>query len=168
MKRIAIDPITRLEGHGKILLYLNDAGGLTGAVLQIPELRGFEAFCRGRRAEEMPQITERICGVCPEAHHLASARALDAAYGAEAPPAARIQRELFYNAYIFSDHLLHLVFLGGPDLLLPADTPKGQRNVLGVLQAFPDLGRNVVTVRARAQKILEIIGGKAIHPVFAL
>lgn len=168
MKKLTIDPITRLEGHGKILLYLDDAGGLKGAVLQIPELRGFEAFCRGRRAEEMPQITERICGVCPEAHHLASARALDAAYGAEVPSAARIQRELFYNTYIFSDHLLHLVFLGGPDLFLPSDAPKEQRNLLGVLQAFPDLGRDVVTVRARAQKILEIIGGKAIHPCFVL
>ncbi|HAZ30808.1 TPA: Ni/Fe hydrogenase subunit alpha [Candidatus Acetothermia bacterium] len=168
MKKLTIDPITRLEGHGKILLYLGDGGDLKGAVLQIPELRGFESFCRGRRAEEMPQITERICGVCPEAHHLASARALDAAYGADVPPAAWIQRELFYNAYIFADHLLHLVFLGGPDLLLPSGTPKANRNVLGVLQAFPELGREVVTVRARAQRILEIIGGRAIHPVFAL
>ena len=168
MKKLTIDPITRLEGHGKILLYLDDGGGLKGAVLQVPELRGFETFCRGRRGEEMPQITERICGVCPEAHHLASARALDAAYGASVPPAAWIQRELFYNTYIFSDHLLHLVFLGGPDLLLPADTPKDSRNVLGVLQAYPELGREIVTVRARAQRVLEIIGGRAIHPVFAL
>ena len=168
MKKLTIDPITRLEGHGKILLYLDDRGTLAGAVLQVPELRGFEAFCRGRRGEEMPQITERICGVCPEAHHLASARALDAAYGATVPPTAWIQRELFYNTYIFADHLLHLVFLGGPDLLLPADTPKGSRNVLGVLQAYPELGREVVAVRARAQRVLEIIGGRAIHPVFAL
>jgi F420-non-reducing hydrogenase large subunit len=168
MKRVTIDPITRLEGHGKILLYLDDAGGLEAAVLQVPELRGFEAFCRGRRAEEMPQITERICGVCPEAHHLASARALDACFGAVVPEAARAQRNLYYNAYIFADHVLHLVFLGGPDLLLPEDSPKSARNVLGVLQAFPELGREVVAVRARAQKVLELIGGKAIHPVFAL
>ncbi len=168
MKKVAIDPITRLEGHGKILLYLDERGGLKNAVLQVPELRGFEAFCRGRRAEEMPQITERICGVCPEAHHLASAKALDAAYGASVPLPARLQRELFYNVYIFSDHLLHLVFLGGPDLLLPEDTPKEKRNVLGVLQAFPELGKEVVVTRARAQRILEIIGGKAIHPCFAL
>ncbi|MCR4392215.1 MAG: Ni/Fe hydrogenase subunit alpha [Candidatus Acetothermia bacterium] len=168
MKKIAIDPITRLEGHGKILLYLDEEGGLKGAVLQVPELRGFERFCRGRRAEEMPQTTERICGVCPEAHHLASAKALDVAYGAEVPRAARLQRELFYNTYIFSDHLLHLVFLGGPDLLLPKDTPKSEHNVLGVLKALPELGKEVVTVRARAQRVLELIGGKAIHPVFAL
>ncbi|MFN3346537.1 MAG: nickel-dependent hydrogenase large subunit, partial [Candidatus Bipolaricaulaceae bacterium] len=82
MRKIVIDPITRLEGHGKILIYLDEEGQLRDAVLQVPELRGFEAFCRGRRAEEMPQITERICGVCPEAHHLASAKALDAAFHA--------------------------------------------------------------------------------------
>ncbi|MBC7099276.1 Ni/Fe hydrogenase subunit alpha, partial [Candidatus Bipolaricaulota bacterium] len=168
MKRITIDPITRLEGHGRILLYLDEAGDLKDAVLEVPELRGFERFCRGRRGEEMPQITERICGVCPEAHHLASAKALDDCYRAEVPQPARLQRELFYNVYIFSDHLLHLVFLGGPDLLLPEDTPKGKRNVLGVLEAHPELGKEVVRVRARAQKILGLIGGKAIHPVFAL
>ncbi len=167
-KKIAIDPITRLEGHGKILLYLDDQGGLQDAVLQVPELRGFERFCLGRRGEEMPQITERICGVCPEAHHLASAKALDDAFGAQLPRAARVQRELFYNTYIFADHLLHLVFLGGPDLLLDEDTPKEQRNILGVLQAHPELGKRVVKVRAGAQRVLEIIGGRAIHPVFAL
>jgi len=168
VKKILIDPITRLEGHGKILIYLDEHGKLRDAILQVPELRGFEAFCRGRRAEEMPQITERICGVCPEAHHLASAKALDVAFGAEVPKPARLQRELFYNAYIFSDHLLHLVFLGGPDLLLPEDVEKKERNVLGVLRHFPELGKKVVEVRAYAQRILEIIGGKAIHPVFAL
>ncbi|HAF70548.1 MAG: Methyl-viologen-reducing hydrogenase subunit A [Acetothermia bacterium 64_32] len=168
MKRITIDPITRLEGHGRILLFLDEEGALKDAVLEVPELRGFERFCRGRRGEEMPQITERICGVCPEAHHLASAKCLDDCYRAEVPQPARLQRELFYNVYIFSDHLLHLVFLGGPDLLLPEDVPKGKRNVLGVLEAHPELGREVVRVRARAQKILDLIGGKAIHPVFAL
>ncbi len=168
MRKIVIDPITRLEGHGKILIYLDGEGRLRDAVLQVPELRGFEAFCRGRRAEEMPQITERICGVCPEAHHLASAKALDQAFQAEVPKPARLQRELFYNAYIFSDHLLHLVFLGGPDLFLPEDTEKSERNVLGILRRFPELGRKVVEVRACAQRILDIVGGKAIHPVFAL
>jgi F420-non-reducing hydrogenase large subunit len=126
MRKITIDPITRLEGHGKIIIYLDEGGKLRDAILQVPELRGFEAFCRGRRAEEMPQITERICGVCPEAHHLASAKALDAAFRAEVPKPARLQRELFYNAYIFADHLLHLVFLGGPDLFLPEDVEKGR------------------------------------------
>ena len=96
MKRIVIDPITRLEGHGKILLYLDEAGGLRDAVLEIPELRGFERFCRGRRGEEMPQITERICGVCPEAHHLASAKALDDCFSATLPEPARLQLSLIH------------------------------------------------------------------------
>ncbi|MGY4706771.1 Ni/Fe hydrogenase subunit alpha [Candidatus Bipolaricaulota sp. J31] len=168
MKKLFIDPITRLEGHGRILLILDDDGKLIDAHLQVPELKGFELFCRGRRGEEMPQITERICGVCPEAHHLASAKALDACYSAEVPEPARIQRELFYNVYIFSDHLLHLIFLGGPDLLLGADAEKAKRNILGILEAYPEFGRKVVRVRAGAQKVLEMIGGKAIHPVFAL
>ena len=168
MRKVTIDPITRLEGHGRIILILDDAGKLADAFLQIPELKGFELFCRGRRGEEMPQITERICGVCPEAHHLASAKCLDACYGAEVPEPARLQRELFYNVYIFSDHLLHLIFLGGPDLLLGADAEKAKRNILGVLEAYPEFGRKVVKVRAGAQKILELVGGKAIHPVFAL
>ena len=168
MRKLTIDPITRLEGHGRILLILGDEGKLEDAYLQIPELKGFELFCRGRRGEEMPQITERICGVCPEAHHLASAKALDACYSAEVPGPARIQRELFYNVYIFSDHLLHLIFLGGPDLLLGADAEKAKRNILGILEAYPEFGRKVVRVRAGAQKILELVGGKAIHPVFAL
>lgn len=168
MKKLFIDPITRLEGHGRILLLLDDEGKLEDAFLQIPELKGFELFCRGRRGEEMPQITERICGVCPEAHHLASAKCLDACFGAEVPPAARVQRELFYNVYIFSDHLLHLIFLGGPDLLLGPDAEKAKRNILGILEAYPEFGKKVVRVRAGAQKILELIGGKAIHPVFAL
>ncbi len=168
MKKLTIDPITRLEGHGRIFLILDDNGKLVDAFLQIPELKGFELFCRGRLAEEMPQITERICGVCPEAHHLASAKCLDACFGTEVPEPARLQRELFYNVYIFSDHLLHLIFLGGPDLLLGADAEKAKRNILGILEAYPEFGKKVVRVRAGAQKILERIGGKAIHPVFAL
>jgi len=159
VKKLDIDPITRLEGHEQILLYLDDGGGLTGAVLQIPKLRGFETFCRGRRGEEMPQITKRICGVCLEARHLASAQALDAAYAATVPAAAWVQRELFYNAYIFADHLLHLVFLGGPDLLLPADTPKANRNVLGILQAFPERMECCGTYLTVGRT--DIVGGRA-------
>ncbi|MFV9675892.1 MAG: nickel-dependent hydrogenase large subunit, partial [Anaerolineales bacterium] len=101
--RITIDPITRLEGHGKIELFLDERGELKDAFFQIPELRGFERFCQGRYGEDMPQITQRICGVCPEAHHLASVKALDACYGVEPPPRARKLRELLYNGYIFSD-----------------------------------------------------------------
>src|SRR5271157_2348756 len=100
-RRITIDPITRLEGHGKIDIFLDEAGKVERAYLQVPELRGFEKFVEGRPAEDMPQITSRICGVCPSAHHMASVKALDALYGVEPTPAARAVREMFYNLFMF-------------------------------------------------------------------
>jgi len=133
VRQVSIDPITRLEGHGRIELFLDEKGGLADAFFQIPELRGFERFCLGRQGEDMPQITERICGVCPEAHHFASTKALDACYGATPPPRARKLRELLYNAYTFSDHLLHFYYLGGPDFLVGPYAPPQERNILGVI-----------------------------------
>ena len=100
MKQIAINPITRLEGHGKIEIFLDDEGNVANAYLQVPELRGFEQFCVGRRAEDMPVITSRICGVCPEAHHLAATKALDGLFGVEPPAAAKKIRELLYMAFL--------------------------------------------------------------------
>jgi len=165
-RQVSIDPITRLEGHGKIELFLDDAGNLVDAFFQIPELRGFEQFCKGRQGEDMPQITERICGVCPEAHHFASTKALDACYGAPPPPRARLLRELLYNAYTFSDHLLHFYYLGGPDFLVGPYAPPLERNILGVVKKVGlELGGEVIKHRAYGQKIIEIVGGRPIHPV---
>lgn len=112
MKKITIDPITRLEGHGKIEIFLNDQGNVENAYLQIPELRGFEKFCEGRKAEDMPQLTSRICGVCPVAHHFAATKALDMAFGVEPTSVAKKLRELIYCGYIIYDHILHFYFLG--------------------------------------------------------
>ena len=117
-RRVTIDPITRLEGHGKIDIFLDDAGDVEHAYMQIPELRGFEVFCIGRPAEDMPQITSRICGVCPTAHHMAATKALDDLYKVEPPPAAKAVRELVYNAFMAEDHALHFYFLGGPDFVV--------------------------------------------------
>lgn len=168
-KRISIDPITRLEGHGKIELFLDEQGELQDAFFQIPELRGFEQFCRGRCGEDMPQITQRICGVCPEAHHLASVKTLDACYAVRPPDRSVKLRELLYNAYIFSDHLLHFYYLGGPDFILGPDTPAAQRNILGVVEKVgPELAGAVIKHRSFGQKIIEIIGGRPIHPVTSL
>jgi len=165
-RQVSIDPITRLEGHGKIELFLDEAGNLADAFFQIPELRGFEEFCRGRQGEDMPQITERICGVCPEAHHFASTKALDACYNAPPPPRARKLRELLYNAYTFSDHLLHFYYLGGPDFLVGPYAPPLERNILGVVNKVGlELGGEVIKHRAYGQKIIEIVGGRPIHPV---
>ena len=165
-RHVSIDPITRLEGHGKIELFLDDDGNLQDAFFQIPELRGFEEFCRGRQGEDMPQITERICGVCPEAHHFASTKTLDACYGAEPPPRAKRLRELLYNAYIFSDHLLHFYYLGGPDFLVGPYAPPLERNILGVVAKVGlELGGEVIKHRGYGQRIIEIVGGRPIHPV---
>lgn len=169
MKTITIDPITRLEGHGKIVIFLDDGGEVENAYLQVPELRGFERFCEGRRAEDMPIITARICGVCPVAHHMASTKALDAAYGVEPTPTAKKLRELMYSGYTVYDHTLHFYFLGAPDFVVGPDAPPGERNIFGVLKKVGlDVGREVIKHRAYGQKITEILGGKATHPTCGL
>jgi F420-non-reducing hydrogenase large subunit len=169
MKRITINPITRLEGHGKIDVFLNEKGNVENAYLQIPELRGFERFCQGRRAEDMPQITSRICGVCPVAHHMASTKALDDAFNVKPPSAAKKLRELIYCGYIIYDHILHFYFLGGPDFIVGPDAPPAKRNILGVIEkAGIDIGKEVIKHRAYGQRITAILGGKATHPVCGL
>ena len=169
MKTITIDPITRLEGHGKINIFLDSQGDVENAYLQIPELRGFERFAQGRRAEDMPQITSRICGVCPVAHHFASTKALDAAFHVEPPSAAKKLRELMYCGYYIYDHILHFYYLGGPDFVVGPDAPPAKRNVLGVIEkAGVEIGKEVIKHRAYGQKITAILGGKATHPVCGL
>ncbi|RLI53651.1 MAG: Ni/Fe hydrogenase subunit alpha, partial [Candidatus Thorarchaeota archaeon] len=169
MKTVTIDPITRLEGHGKISIFLNDKGDVENAYLQIPELRGFERFAQGRRAEDMPQITSRICGVCPVAHHFASTKALDAAFNVDPPSAAKKLRELMYMGYFIYDHTLHFYYLGGPDFVVGPDAPPAKRNIIGVIEkAGIDIGKEVIKHRAYGQKITAILGGKATHPVCGL
>ena len=169
MKHITIDPITRLEGHGKINIFLDDKGNVANTYLQIPELRGFERFSQGRRAEDMPQITSRICGVCPVAHHFAATKALDAAFNTEPPSAAKKLRELMYVGYYIYDHILHFYYLGGPDFVVGPDAPPAKRNVLGVIEkAGVDIGKEVIKHRAYGQRITAILGGKATHPVCGL
>ena len=159
MKEISINPITRLEGHGNISIFLNDAGEVENAYLKIPELRGFEQFCVGRRAELMPLLTTRICGVCPVAHHFASTKALDMAFNVEPPSAAKKLRELMYAGYYIYDHILHFYFLGGPDFVVGPDAPVEKRNILGVIEkAGLDVAKEVIKHRAYGQKITAILG----------
>ena len=166
--KVSIDPITRLEGHGKIDIFLDDKGNVDRAYMQVPELRGFEMFCVGRKAEDMPIITARICGVCPEAHHMAAAKALDMAFHAEPPEPAKKLRELLYNAYIFYDHCLHLYYLGGIDVLL-GDVSKEQRNIVGLIKKFGvEIGKEVIKHRRYAMEIIKMLGGREIHPVSAI
>jgi F420-non-reducing hydrogenase large subunit len=168
-RSISIDPITRLEGHGKIDIFLDDKGEVERAYFQVPELRGFETFSVGRPAEDMPQITSRICGVCPTAHHMAGTRALDDLYQVEAPPTAEKIRELVYNAFMLEDHALHVYILGGPDFIVGPDAPKELRNVVGVIQKVGvDVGKKVISMRRRVRDLIAYFGGKVIHPVLGL
>jgi F420-non-reducing hydrogenase large subunit len=165
MKKVTIDPITRLEGHGKIEIFLNDEGNCQRAYLQVPELRGFEEFSVGRPAEEMPRITTMICGVCPTAHHMASTKTLDDLWKVEPTPTAKKIRELMYNAFQAEDHILHFFFLGGPDFVVGPQAPAGERNVLGVIaKAGLETGGKVIEMRKRMRNVLRIIGGKPIQP----
>jgi len=169
VKKITIDPITRLEGHGKIEIFLDDKGDCERACLQIPELRGFEKFSEGRAAEEMPRITTMICGVCPTAHHMASAKALDDLFKVEPTSAAKKIRELMYNAFTAEDHILHFVFLGGPDFVVGPTAPAAERNVLGVIgKVGLEVGGKVIEMRKRMRQVMRIIGGKPVMPSCAL
>jgi F420-non-reducing hydrogenase large subunit len=168
-RRITIDPITRLEGHGKIDIFLNDQGNVERAYFQVPELRGFERFVQGRPAEEMPQITSRICGVCPTAHHMAAAKALDDLYHVTPPPAGLAIRQLVYNTFMFEDHALHFYFLGGPDFVVGPTAPRAERNILGVLgKVGLEVGKRVIAMRRAARELITLAGGKVIHPVLGL
>lgn len=169
MRRITIDPITRLEGHGKIEIFLNDKGEVANSYFQVPELRGFEKFAEGRMADDMPQITQRICGVCPEAHHLASTKTLDALYHVEPPEPAKKLRELLYSAFYVTDHTTHFYILAGPDFIMGPDAPVAERNILGVIgKVGLELGGAVIKARIRNHHIIQMIGGRGIHPVFGL
>lgn len=165
-KRITIDPITRLEGHGKIEIFLNEEGNVERAFLQVPELRGFEKFSIGRMAEEMPRITPKICGVCPTAHHMASGKALDDLFNVEPPPAAKKIRELINSAFMAEDHTLHFFFLGGPDFIVGPTAEAGARNILGVIQKVGlEAGKKVIDIRKKLRGIITKQGGRVIHPV---
>lgn len=165
MKKISIDPITRLEGHGKIEIFLEN-GKVKDVFLIVPEFRGFEKFCEGRKGEDMPQLTSRICGVCPVAHHFAATKALDDAYSCEVSIKAKKLRETMYCGYIIYDHILHFYFLGGPDFLVSRNAPKEKRNIIGIIEKYGEkIGAEIIKHRAYGQRITEIIGGKATHPV---
>lgn len=165
-KRIIIDPITRLEGHGKIDIFLNDKGEVEDAYFQIPELRGFEKFCEGRAVEEMPTLTQKICGVCPTAHHMASTKTLDDLFQVTPPSAAKKIRELMYNAFMYEDHLLHFFILAGPDFIVGPTAPKEERNILGVVKKVGvDIGKKIIGIRRKVREINALISGSSLHPV---
>ncbi|MGC9336906.1 MAG: Ni/Fe hydrogenase subunit alpha [Candidatus Cloacimonadia bacterium] len=168
-KKISIDPITRLEGHGRIEIFLDDNGNVENAYLQVPELKGFEQFCKERPVEELPRITPRICGVCPMAHHMASTKAVDAVYHIQPTLTALKLRQLVYNAYVFEDHLLHFFFFGAPDFIVTPTAPPKERNILGVIgKVGEELGIRIIVTRRKAREIITHLSGRVIHPVGGL
>lgn len=167
-QKITIEPVTRIEGHAKVTIRMNDNGSVDHAYLHINEFRGFEKFCEGRLAIEMPQITPRICGICPVSHHLAAAKANDDLFGAPAPRPAHLLRELMHMGQIIQSHGMHFFELAGPDLLLGFDAPAATRNVIGLIGADPALALKAVRLRKFGQEIIRLLGGRRLHPVFAV
>jgi len=164
-EKITINPITRLEGHGKIEIFLDDKGNVDDAYWQVVELRGFERFCLGRPVEELPRIMPNICGVCPTPHNMASVKALDDLFGVEPTPTAKLIRNLHYNAFMVEDHLLHFFILAGPDFVLGPSADPAERNILGVVNKVGlEIGGKVIEVRKRCREIIKYIASKPPHP----
>lgn len=167
-KKIVIQPVTRIEGHAKVTIQLDDSGNVSDTMVHVVELRGFEKFCVGRPVEELPRITTSICGVCPWSHHLASAKACDAVFGVEIPSAGRKLRELCNSIAYTEEHILHFYFLAGADFVMGPDADYSIRNVIGIAQKFPDIAKKVIRNRYLGARMLEILSGKSVHPVAAV
>lgn len=168
MQKITIEPVTRIEGHAKITIHTNDDGKVERAYLHVNEWRGFEKFCEGRPYFEMPQITPRICGICPVSHHLAAAKACDVIIGAVPTRPASLLRELMHMGQVIQSHSMHFFELAGPDLLLGFDAAPAIRNVVGIAQANPDLAVKAIRLRAFGQEIIRALSGRRIHPTYAV
>jgi coenzyme F420-reducing hydrogenase alpha subunit len=162
--QIVIDPVTRIEGHAKITLHLDDAGEVRDAHFHVTQFRGFEKLCEGRPFTEMPALMARICGICPVSHLLASAKACDALLAVQVPPAAVRLRRVLNLAQIVQSHALSFFHLSAPDLLLGMDAEPGQRSLFGLLASQPEVARDGIRLRRFGQQIIEAIGGKRIHP----
>ncbi len=167
-QKITIEPVTRIEGHAKVTIRLDEAGAVDHAYLHINEFRGFEKFCEGRLVIEMPSITPRICGICPVSHHLAAAKAADEVYGCPPPRPANLLRELMHMGQIIQSNGMHFFELAGPDLLLGFDAGPATRNVIGLAGIDPVLAKKAIGLRKFGQNIIHILGGRRIHPSFAV
>ena len=165
-QKIVIEPVTRVEGHGKVTIHLDEAGRVRDARLHIVEFRGFERFIQGRPYWEAPVLVQRLCGICPVSHHLAAAKAIDQLVGvdpADLPPAAEKLRRLLHYGQVFQSHALHFFYLASPDLVMGLDAAAADRHVLAVAQAQPELARQGILMRKFGQRIIEAVAGKRIH-----
>ncbi len=167
-RTVVIDPVTRIEGHAKITLHLDEAGRLADARFHVVEYRGFEKFCEGRPFTEMAGITARICGICPVSHLLAAAKTGDKLLAVAIPPAAAKLRRLLNLAQLTQSHALSFFHLSSPDFLLGWESDPARRNVFGLMAADPDLARAGIRLRQFGQQILELLGGRRIHSAWAV
>jgi len=167
-KQIVIDPVTRIEGHSKITIELDDAGEVRDAHFHVTQFRGFEKFCEGRPFAEMPSITARICGICPVSHLMASAKACDALLAVQIPPTAAKLRRIMNLAQLIQSHALSFFHLSSPDLLFGMDGDPAKRNILGIIESHPQLAKDGIALRKFGQEIIAVLGGKRIHPAWAV
>jgi NAD-reducing hydrogenase large subunit len=168
-RKIVIDPVTRVEGHGKVTIRLNQAGGVEEARFHVVEFRGFERFIRGRMYWEVPVIIQRLCGICPVSHHLAAAKAMDMVAGVDRlTPTAEKMRRLMHYGQVLQSNALHIFHLASPDLLFGFDAPPEQRNIIAVLNRFPEIGKWAIFIRKYGQEVIKATGGRKIHPTSAI
>jgi NAD-reducing hydrogenase large subunit len=167
-QRITIDPVTRIEGHAKITVQLNEAGKVEDARFHVTQVRGFEKFCEGRPFAEMPSLMARICGICPVSHLMASGKACDALLAVQIPSTAVKLRSIMNLAQIMQSHALSFFYLSAPDLLLGMDAEPARRNLFGVLAQHPEMARDGIRLRSIGQQIIELLGGKRIHPAWVV
>lgn len=167
-KTVTISPVTRIEGHAKISVFLDDVGNVADARFHVTEFRGFEKFCLGRSYREMPSITERICGICPVSHALASAKAGDMLKGVAIPPAAEKLRRLMHCAQFVQSHALSFYLLSGPDLLLGMESDPAKRNLVGLIEKMPETAREGIRLRQYGQEIIRLMGDRSVHPAWVV
>ncbi|MGC8787542.1 MAG: Ni/Fe hydrogenase subunit alpha, partial [Anaerolineae bacterium] len=167
-QKLTIEPVTRIEGHARVTIHLNEEGKVEETYFHVDEFRGVEKFSEGRPYFEMVQITQRICGICPVSHHLASAKACDGVAGVEPPRPAKLLRELMHMGQYVQSHGMHFFHLAAPDLIFGFDADPAKRNVIGIIEANPELALKAVNLRRYGQQIIERLGGKRVHPYFTV
>jgi NAD-reducing hydrogenase large subunit len=162
-KKIVISPVTRIEGHAKITLMLDDGGNVQDAQFHVNEFRGFEKFCEGRLYTEMPSITPRICGICPVSHSVSSAKACEMIMGIKPTYTGDLIRRLIHLGQMISSHALSFFHLSSPDFLFGWDSDPVKRNIIGIAEQYPDLAKRGIRLRKFGQEISERVTGKKIH-----
>lgn len=168
LKRVVIEPVSRVEGHGKVTLLLDDNNRVHQARFHIVEFRGFEKFIQGRPYWEVPVMVQRLCGICPVSHHLAASKAMDMIVGAKLTPTAEKLRRLMHFGQILQSHALHFFHLASPDLLFGFDSDVAQRNIVGVIAAYPEIAKKGVLLRKYGQEIIRLTAGKRVHGTGAI